>query len=139
MAFHAASLRRGETPGMAWTTTAGHRAWSAPVVQSAAELSAVGGVLLQDSPRGFVRQQVIAMVSWPRPGRGASVQPSRVLLHHPAEEPVSGQVLAQAAAGVEVEAAVERTVRQLRCEGWSPSVDTDSLRPGSHPSMLGPQ
>eukprot|EP00969_Alexandrium_andersonii_P304598 13464528-Alexandrium_andersonii.AAC.1 len=79
------------------------------------------------------------MVSWPRPGRGAASQPPRALLHHPAEEPVSAQVLAQAAAAVEVEAAVERTVRQLRREGWSPSVDTDSLRPGSHPSMLGPQ
>eukprot|EP00969_Alexandrium_andersonii_P058583 2582248-Alexandrium_andersonii.AAC.1 len=47
----------GERPRMAWTMAAAHRAWSAPVVQSAAGLSAVGGVLLQDSPRGFVRQQ----------------------------------------------------------------------------------
>eukprot|EP00969_Alexandrium_andersonii_P285789 12634853-Alexandrium_andersonii.AAC.1 len=77
MAFHAASLRRGEAPGLAWTMAAAHRTWSAPVVQSAAELSAIGGVLLQDSPRGFVRQQVIAMVSWPRPGRGAAAQPPR--------------------------------------------------------------
>eukprot|EP00969_Alexandrium_andersonii_P321173 14191446-Alexandrium_andersonii.AAC.1 len=49
------------------------------------------------------------------------------------------QVLAQLAAAVEIEAAVERLARQLRREGWSPTVETDSLRPGTHPSMVGPQ
>eukprot|EP00969_Alexandrium_andersonii_P036725 1609934-Alexandrium_andersonii.AAC.1 len=56
-----------------------HRFWGAPTVQSAAELSGAGSVLLQDSPRCFVRQQVLAAVLWPRPGRGASFQPPRVL------------------------------------------------------------
>eukprot|EP00969_Alexandrium_andersonii_P021880 957784-Alexandrium_andersonii.AAC.1 len=94
-----------------------HRLWGAPTVQAAAELSALGSVLLQDCPRGLVRQQVLATVLWPRPGRGNSFQPPRVLVHHPAEEPMTVQVLAQVAAAVEIEAAVERLALQLRREG----------------------
>eukprot|EP00969_Alexandrium_andersonii_P103580 4570150-Alexandrium_andersonii.AAC.1 len=59
------------------------------------------------------------MASWPRAGRGTSARPPRALLHHPHEEPVTVQVVAQATAAVEVEAAVERLARQLRQEGWA--------------------
>eukprot|EP00969_Alexandrium_andersonii_P324060 14318253-Alexandrium_andersonii.AAC.1 len=91
---------------------------------------------MQDSERGAVtRQQALALVVWPRVGRGTSPPPPRVLLHHPSEEPVSIQVVAQASAAVEMEAAVERMALQLRREGWAPARGTDSLRPGRHLSM----
>eukprot|EP00969_Alexandrium_andersonii_P071078 3139192-Alexandrium_andersonii.AAC.1 len=67
------------------------RIWGARGVQQAAEISATRGPQMQDSPRGLSRQQVIAMVSWPRPGRGATAQPPRALLHHPREEPATVQ------------------------------------------------
>eukprot|EP00969_Alexandrium_andersonii_P325883 14398823-Alexandrium_andersonii.AAC.1 len=72
-----------------------------------------------------IRQQALIMTMWPQAGRGAAPLPPRTLLHHPAEEPVSIQVVAQVNAGVEIEAAVERAVRQLQREGWTPTLSTD--------------
>eukprot|EP00969_Alexandrium_andersonii_P285571 12625397-Alexandrium_andersonii.AAC.1 len=51
---------------------------------------------------------------------------------------MSIQAAAQAGAAVGTEAAVERMMRQLRREGWAPTMSTDSLRPGRRPSMGGP-
>eukprot|EP00969_Alexandrium_andersonii_P252524 11160044-Alexandrium_andersonii.AAC.1 len=82
-------MRRGETPGFAWVMASAQRIWGARGVQQASEISAIGGPLVQDSPRGLTRQQVIAMVSCPRPGRGALAQRLRALLQHPHEEPVT--------------------------------------------------
>eukprot|EP00969_Alexandrium_andersonii_P288924 12771414-Alexandrium_andersonii.AAC.1 len=62
-----ASLRRGEGPGPAWTMAAAQRVWGKFLVQQAAELSAVGPPVMQDSERGAVtRQQALALVVWPR-------------------------------------------------------------------------
>eukprot|EP00969_Alexandrium_andersonii_P008942 391094-Alexandrium_andersonii.AAC.1 len=65
-----ASLRRGESPGPSWTMTAAQRIWGKGVAQQAAELSAVGCPVMQDSERGAVaQQQTVALVVWPRVGR----------------------------------------------------------------------
>eukprot|EP00969_Alexandrium_andersonii_P129324 5714464-Alexandrium_andersonii.AAC.1 len=78
---------------------AAQRVWGKFVVQRSAELTMVGGPVMQGSERGAVtRQQALALTLWPRAGRGTSPLPPRTLLHHPSEEPLSLQVVAQASA-----------------------------------------
>eukprot|EP00969_Alexandrium_andersonii_P134642 5957134-Alexandrium_andersonii.AAC.1 len=73
--------------------------------------------MLPRDGNGMVRQHALAMAMWPQAGRGAAPFPPRAILHHLAEEPISVQIVTQESAGVEMEAAVERAVLQLRREG----------------------
>eukprot|EP00969_Alexandrium_andersonii_P368756 15473617-Alexandrium_andersonii.AAC.1 len=117
VAMSMAFLRRGESPGPSWAMAAAQRIWQMR--------SAAGGGTLCGRLPGHA-------------GRGAAPLPPRALLRHPAEEPASAQVVAQASAAVEMEAAVEWMALQLRREGWAPAKSTGSLRPGRHLSMGGP-